>query len=1071
MADNYTSNSRLLLSGDAFRSSIIPRNLYDLDNEYEVNGNFTLKNKSMVANTITSILGVIPQWQGIGLQNSLVSRALPNQSPLAKIGTIMYTQQLFYNSAAHLAQQNLPTINLGQLLQGKSPIIKHIDWSITDKINKTVLDKIGGVISSTFFNTNAIGNNPSPFKENTTNVEYLGNTGKAQLQRFFESINLNLYKQIIPNDYDSTYIKEFGNSVGVKVEPRTTITATKIYFNFDKRNIYPYFKYNIDPKAIDVANQNMQNSYALDANTMQEYAPTYDYVLDNFGSTTKPYPKDNYFRDFIGDTSAGDIDNVLENKLIWGRDGLTEYARAEILLRRGDDDNMSKDKPELLSGFKIRTGLLEYTRNLLNSTSGKFIDITRKYYKEGDEVIGFNGAAQWMANNSKYAQTAVEGALPNAERTGIRQHTILDPYNRFAKAIRFNGNVAYAGNPNSVIYKSVIPRIHPTKDANSNTIDNKNLMFSIENLAIGTIARDTYGVIDDEWGSPIPLSEVGPFAGRIMWFPPYDLQLNEVASAKYDSTVMVGRNEPMYNYQNSERTATLTFTLLIDYPEQLKNYLSSSNDKNKVIADFFAFGGNSLPTEPKIEEYKKQITILENSIPKITGPVEQAQPADIDVPAMSVYFMNDTPTDGQIDSIIDTLYNNTNHYEIVDGYYSAQDENGWGLNKDIYYRNGLSGNTAKTKWTLTGSSISQYNIGLEDDQLGKCLLNKHLKEVFTNLDNRKYFGIQVEGHASLLYLNKDEGIYNLALGQRRVNATIKLINARLKAIFPDIKEGDVKIIPIQSTGSEGGTSEGASPENIALKKVKEDRRATITFVRISDSVEPKVQQTNQDQDVEITKTRKDISELTLKVNQLKNLVNDNILNERNKDGDAILNGFNSISGNYYYPAFHTQTPEDFHRRLTFLQQCVRQGAAKRYDLLDEKGELRARNSVFGRQPICILRVGDFWYTKVIIDNVTIDYNETTWDMNPEGLGMQPMIAKVTLQMKVIGGQSLKGPIDALQNAVAFNYYANSTFKTDGMYARPTKVADNQDLYMHGIDGKTGIVGEKTAALDKLYPIK
>ena len=64
-------------------------------------------------------------------------------------------------------------------------------------------------------------------------------------------------------------------------------------------------------------------------------------------------------------------------------------------------------------------------------------------------------------------------------------------------------------------------------------------MFSLENLAVGTVIREKYGVIDDEYGTPIPLSEVGPFAGRLMWFPPYNVEINEVAIAKYESTVMV----------------------------------------------------------------------------------------------------------------------------------------------------------------------------------------------------------------------------------------------------------------------------------------------------------------------------------------------------------------------------------------------------------------------------------------------------------------------------------------------------------------------------------------------------
>ena len=53
-------------------------------------------------------------------------------------------------------------------------------------------------------------------------------------------------------------------------------------------------------------------------------------------------------------------------------------------------------------------------------------------------------------------------------------------------------------------------------------------------------------------------------------------------------------------------------------------------------------------------------------------------------------------------------------------------------------------------------------------------------------------------------------------------------------------------------------------------------------------------------------------------------------------------------------------------------------------------------------------------------------------------------------MKVLGGQSLKGPIDALQNAVTFNQYANSTFSKDGMYYRPSTEADKQEAYMSNI---------------------
>jgi hypothetical protein len=48
-----------------------------------------------------------------------------------------------------------------------------------------------------------------------------------------------------------------------------------------------------------------------------------------------------------------------------------------------------------------------------------------------------------------------------------------------------------------------------------------------------------------------------------------------------------------------------------------------------------------------------------------------------------------------------------------------------------------------------------------------------------------------------------------------------------------------------------------------------------------------------------------------------------------------------------------------------------------------------------------------------------------WDLNPEGAGVQPMLAQINISFKFIGGGDLGGPIRRLQNAMTFNYYANS----------------------------------------------
>lgn len=125
---------------------------------------------------------------------------------------------------------------------------------------------------------------------------------------------------------------------------------------------------------------------------------------------------------------------------------------------------------------------------------------------------------------------------------------------------------------------------------------------------------------------------------------------------------------------------------------------------------------------------------------------------------------------------------------------------------------------------------------------------------------------------------------------------------------------------------------------------------------------------------------------------------------------------------YFDPAFHSISPEGFNARLTFLHQCTRQGATI------EQGDpnaLSAYNLAFGRPPVCVLRLGDFYYTKIIISGLNIRYENPQWDLNPEGIGVMPMFANITINFTFLGGSDLAGPIARLQNAVSFNYYANT----------------------------------------------
>ena len=129
---------------------------------------------------------------------------------------------------------------------------------------------------------------------------------------------------------------------------------------------------------------------------------------------------------------------------------------------------------------------------------------------------------------------------------------------------------------------------------------------------------------------------------------------------------------------------------------------------------------------------------------------------------------------------------------------------------------------------------------------------------------------------------------------------------------------------------------------------------------------------------------------------------------------------------YFNPAFHSITPEGFNMRLNFLQQCTRQGPTIQ-DATASSGRT-AYNLAFGRPPVCVLRIGDFIHTKMIIRSLSITYessNGMQWDMNPEGIGVQPMFAKINMGIDLIGGQSLKEPINKLNNAISYNFYANT----------------------------------------------
>lgn len=120
-------------------------------------------------------------------------------------------------------------------------------------------------------------------------------------------------------------------------------------------------------------------------------------------------------------------------------------------------------------------------------------------------------------------------------------------------------------------------------------VHTRQCMFSIENLAWKDY--DPYS-----FDQALSWEQRGPNGGRIMWFPPYDLSFSENTNVRWKDHDFIGRGEKVYTYSNTDRSGTLSFTMLIDHPSIL-DYLTSldnpiGNDDNNVketdILRFFA---------------------------------------------------------------------------------------------------------------------------------------------------------------------------------------------------------------------------------------------------------------------------------------------------------------------------------------------------------------------------------------------------------------------------------------------------------------------------------------------------
>tara|TARA_R110000772_G_scaffold17946_3_gene49873 strand:+ start:35439 stop:38723 length:3285 start_codon:yes stop_codon:yes gene_type:complete len=498
--------------------------------------------------------------------------------------------------------------------------------------------------------------------------------------------------------------------------------------------------------------------------------------------------------------------------------------------------------------------------------------------------------------------------------------------------------------------------------------DVKRYMFSIENLAwIG----QTDKLLESEKGDGDRLTG---HKGRIMWFPPYDMSFNETTSVNWDKNNFIGRGEPVYTYNNTERTGNLSWKIVIDHPNYM-NFMKGKSDGE--IASFFAGCKD-------IDEIWKGITTQEErdkeEIKKHRPITEVVDDEKIGSTNFNLYFANDS-------SVVNTLYedgliDHDENFEIDDG----SDGRGYGL-LTTYGDNGTP-YVDNTNFGLNSNFTTDFLTNLQTSFKEKC----------------KYCKINIKGYAS----EQGNVDNNLILSKNRSESIKTWFLANILESDDEFRDRRIKIDTVGAGETGSGCSESDSRDK---KECKEARYVAINIEyspELKDEAKPTIPKVSTNSNA-VDSTSFNYSKFYNEGHYFKKLA----------QTDPTV--FNSISEKiaFFQPAFHAITPEGFNSRLTFLQQCTRQGPTLNETIKNPS------NLAFGRPPVCILRIGDFYNTKIIIDNMAFDYEPMVWDLNPEGVGVQPMIVTVNMSFAFIGGSSLNSPINKLQNAVTFNYFANT----------------------------------------------
>ena len=594
----------------------------------------------------------------------------------------------------------------------------------------------------------------------------------------------------------------------------------------------------------------------------------------------------------------------------------------------------------------------------------------------------------------------------------------------------------------SVLMDNGFVRISPLLEdtLNNSGTPIQNYMFSIENLAY----KDANKTLTKE--------QRGPNGGRIMWFPPYNLKFSENINVNWNANNFIGRGEQIYTYTNTERSGTLDFTLLIDHPSMLNKWRGTSSevdDKEKreqEILRFFAgcseFGPDITPLNTEVETEKDKALVTTDN--RNTEPVYQMK--DI---AFVVFFPNDFSCNDikDIDSAIEKL--KSYEYDSSDDIFTERDKsfqkeillekNKTNTNSGLLLNKFAKDSDAEKiirETIFNGNEeieIHSFNdlLAIKDEIIGGKIFGQPKETI-------ELYSITTQGFAS------DHGYHtnNMALCERRRNFIERVIREKCgvnqtETPFGPVKGREIKVNNIDGRGDVNQVDAKVARAALAVFHLMwKDDVTTIntpddgaTSVNGVDLTPPEL--------VGDRKVSSDVSTTTITEKPREGVYshdNEYLYFSKLSDESYMVHRYIVDKVRYFDPAFHSITPEGFNSRLTFLHQCTRQGPTTSVNTgqVDEKSKAYlkyAGNLSFGRAPYCILRIGDFFNTKICIESLSIQYDNgggVQWDINPEGAGVQPMYANISITFKFLGGQDIAKPIEKLQNAITSNYYANAS---------------------------------------------